>query len=208
MAKPEHFTVHLIRVGETSWDADKRVIGATDLPMTQDGQQAILAATMNFHPSLAPTKLLTSEEESSIWVANQLKSSADLKHKALDSLSNVSMGLWEGELESGLSDRCPTAFKQWKEHPARITPPEGESFHDARDRLIGALQKQLVKYKGDQPQVILVLRSWAWAIVRCSLSGTSLNDIWEQLEQPIEIETFQVTKQQLDECQSHTKAGV
>jgi len=208
MAKPEHFTIHLIRVGETNWDADNRVIGATDLPMTDEGQQAVLSATMNFHPTHAPTKLLSSEEESSIWVTNQLKSSTELKHKALNSLSNVSMGLWEGELESCLTDRCPTAFNQWKEHPSRITPPEGESFFDARDRLIGALTKQLVKYKGDHPQVILVLRSWAWAIVRCSLSGSKICDIWEQLDQPIEIETFQVTKQQLDEYQSHTKAGV
>lgn len=208
MAKPKQFTIHLMRVGESSWDADKRVNGVTDLPMTDQSQQAVISAIQSFKPKSAPTLLLTSEEESSLWIANLIKSSTDLKIKSIETLSNVGMGLWEGELESSLEERCPSAFNQWKEHPARITPPEGESFVDAKDRLIASLTKQLSKCKGDHPQVILILRSWSWAILRCWLTDTKMCDLWDQLQRPIQIETFELTKEQLDSYQPQSKASV
>lgn len=207
MAKPIGYTLHLLCVGETTWDADSRVTGHTDLPMTETGANAVADAIRAFEPDHPVSLILSSNEESSQWSANLMISSPDIKLKTVENLSNASMGLWEGELESILEERCPTAYNQWKENPARITPPEGESFYDAQDRLVSAIIKAITKAKGTHPSIAIVLRPWAWAIVRCWLNEQKICDIWSQLDEPLQVETFEVMKSQIDSYQSRAKAS-
>lgn len=207
MAKPIGYTIHLLRVSETAWDADDRIIGQTDLPMTQHGSDTVAEAIQAFHAVFPLTMILTSNEESSLWSAKLLHESSETKLRTIDELSNVSMGLWEGELESVLEERCPSAFTQWKDNPARITPPEGESFYDAQVRLISAIIKAISKAKGEHPSIGLVLRPWAWSLVRCWLNEQKISNIWSQLGEETQVESFELTKSQLDKFQERAKAS-
>jgi len=207
MAKPNGYTIHLLRVGDTAWDEDSRIIGQTDLPMTQAGSDAVADAIRAFAPEYPISLILTSDEESSRWSSNLMISSPEVKFKSISSLANVGMGLWEGVLKSELHERCPSAYNQWKENPVRITPPEGESFYDAQDRLMAGILKGLSKAKGTHPSVAIVLRPWAWAIVRCWLNDQKICDIWSQLSEPIEVQSFEVMKSQIDFYQSRAKAS-
>jgi broad specificity phosphatase PhoE len=207
MTKPSGYTIHLLRVGETTWDADLRLIGQTDLPMTESGSNQVIDAIRQFEPQCPISVIYSSDEESAQWSAKHLNQSPDTKIKTVDSLVNVGLGLWEGVLHSDLEVRCPSAYSQWKETPERITPPEGESFNDAQDRLVKSIKKVLLKTKGEHPTVAIVLRPWAWAIVRCWLLQQSITDIWPQLSQPVKVETFEIMKSDLDAFQEHTKAS-
>ncbi len=207
MAKALGYTVHLLRVGETAWEKDQRLIGQTDLPMTDHGANAIAEAVRAFDPDQPISLVLVSEEESSLAAAKLLVSGPDTRIKSLDELSNVGLGLWEGVLHTDLQERCPSAYGQWKDHPERITPPEGESFYDAQDRLIGAIVKAMTKAKGTHPRIAIVLRPWAWAIVRCWLRDEKLRAIWEQLGSPIAVETFEVSKSLIEASQQRANAS-
>jgi len=110
-------------------------------------------------------------------------------------------------LESDLQERNPSTYTQWREHPERITPPEGESLADARDRLIEAMRKPIGKLKGEKPEIVLVLRPLAWAVMRCWLQGQKLCKIWDELQSPITAESFELTKSRLDEYKEHTRAS-
>ena len=207
MAKPIGYTVHLLRVGETTWDADARIIGQTDMPMTQPGQDSVTKAINSFEPIKPISMVLSSNEESSLWSSKLLIHSTDVKVKSLDSLANIGMGLWEGVLTADLEDRCPSAFNQWKDAPERIAPPEGESLFDAQDRLVPAIIKAISKAKGEHPSVAIVLRPWAWAIVRCWLNEQKISNIWSQLDEPVQVESFTVMKSQIDSYQRRAKAS-
>lgn len=207
MAKPIGYTVHLLRVGETTWDADSRIIGQTDMPMTEAGADSVAQAIRNFAAPSPISLILSSNEESALWSSKLFISNADVKIKNLDSLANIGMGLWEGVLASDLEDRCPSAYNQWKEAPERIAPPEGESLFDAQDRLVPAIIKAISKAKGEHPSVAIVLRPWAWAIVRCWLNEQKIGSIWSQLNEPIEVESFTVMKSQIDSYQRRAKAS-
>ncbi len=201
MGKPIGYTVHLLRVGETSWDADSRIIGQTDLPMTEAGSDSVVQAVRNFHPTHPPSLILTSNEETSLRAAKLLALSPDTKIKPIDALANIGMGLWEGVLQSDLEDRCPSAYNQWKDTPERIAPPEGESLFDAQDRLISSIIKALSKTKGTHPSIAIVLRPWAWVLVRCWLKDQKIGDIWAQLKEPVQVESFELMKSQIDSYQ-------
>lgn len=207
MAKALGYTVHLLRVGETLWDQDQRLIGQTDLPMTDHGAHAIAEAIHHFDPSEPISLVLVSEEESSLAAARLLATGPDIRIRTLDELSNVGLGLWEGVLHTNLQERCPSAYGQWKDHPERITPPEGESFYEAQDRLIGALVKAISKAKGVHPHIAIVLRPWAWAIVRCWLRDEKLCAIWDQLGSSIAVETFEIPKSLLDASRHLARAN-
>lgn len=207
MGKATGFTVHLLRVGETKWDADERIIGRTDLPMTDLGSDLVVAAINRFHPEQPISLVLTSSEESTQQATKLIPLSSDTKIKFLDGFANVGMGLWEGTLHKDLQDRCPSAYNQWLESPERITPPEGESFTDAQERLLIAIAKSLSKLKGNHPSVMLVLRPWAWAIIHCWLHGLSLNEVWTQVAQPIEVETMELTLAKLENFLQTTQSA-
>ena len=208
MGKPTGYTIHLLRVGETSWDADSRVVGGTDLPMTESGSDSVVEAIRAFEPHAPISLILTGDEESSQRSAKLLLETSETKLKSLESLNNIGMGLWEGVLKSELEERCPSAYNQWKEAPERITPPEGESLFEAQDRLIGAIIKALSKAKGEHPSVAIVLRPWAWAIIRCWLNEQKICNIWDQLDEPNRVETFELSKSQIESYQRRIKAGV
>lgn len=207
MGKPTGFTVHLLRVGETKWDADERIIGRTDLPMTDHGSNQVVAAVQRFQSDQPISLVLSSNEESAQQAAKLISVSADSKYKTLDGLANIGMGLWEGTLHKVLQDRYPSAYNQWIESPERITPPEGESFSDAQERLLMTIAKSVSKVKGTHPSLILVLRPWAWAIVRCWLNDLSLNQVWAQVTLPIEVETTEMSMSKLENFLQTTQSA-
>lgn len=208
MAKPTEFTVYLLRAGGTSWDADRRLIGQTDLPMTEQTSAIVVEAVRNAQIDAPVSLVLTSDEEAAMAAAKLMVWSSDTKLKSLPAMANVGLGLWEGVLREDLEERCPSAYTQWNDHPERITPPEGESFFDAQDRLIEAITKAMAKAKGSpRPRIAIVLRPLAWALVRSWLMNEKLTSIWPQLREPIAVERFEVAKSQLEAYQSGLKAS-
>jgi len=211
MSKALGYTVHLLRVGKTSWDEDQRLIGETELPMTEAGSDAVARALRTFKPDTPLSLVLVSQEEGTHTVG-KLIAGSDTRIRTIADLSNVGLGLWEGVLRTDLEERCPSAYAQWKDSPERITPPEGESFQDARYRLVSAIVRAMKKAKGPHPHIAIVLRPWAWAIVRCWLRGADLGEIWKQLDEPVCVETFEVMRSYLEQADTlprrKTKAAV
>lgn len=207
MSKPLGYSITLLRAGDTSWDQEDRLVGTTDLPMTELGTDSVARAVhegVYDHPF---SLILVSDEDAAAASARMLPRSGDTKVKTLPELGNVGLGLWEGVLLSDLEERNPSCYAQWQDHPERITPPEGESLIDAQDRLLSSIEKALSKVKGNRPHVAIVLRPLAWAIVRCWLNGEKISSIWSQLEQPVRVEEFEVAKSRLMDHKQRSKAS-
>ncbi|HCT44205.1 MAG: hypothetical protein CMJ35_01955 [Phycisphaerae bacterium] len=207
MSKPNGYTITLLRAGETSWDQEHRIIGATDLPMTELGTDNVAKAIHEGQFENPFSLVLVSDEEAAAVAAKMLPKGTETKVRAVPELANVGMGLWEGVLERDLEERNPSSYTQWRDHPERITPPEGESLTDAQERLIRSIRKQIIKCKGSRPNIAIVLRPLAWALVRCWLKDEKVCSFWAQLETPVSVEHFELEKSRLDEYKQRTKAS-
>ncbi len=207
MSKPIGYTITLLRAGETSWDQEHRLIGTTDLPMTDLGTDSVAKAVHEGQFEHPFALVLVSDEEAASAASKMIPRGSETKVKALPELGNVGLGLWEGVLENDLQERNPSTYAQWRDHPERITPPEGESLADAQDRLINAIDKALIKVRGPRPNVAIVLRPLAWALVRCWLNGDKVCEFWSQLELPISVEHFEIEKSRFDEHKQRSKAS-
>lgn len=207
MSKPTGYTITLLRAGDTSWDEEKRLVGTTDLPMTERGSDAVARAIYESNIDRPIATLLVSDEEAAISAARMLPRDNETKVRQIPELANVGLGLWEGVLWSDLEERNPSCFTQWRDSPERITPPEGESLVDAQERLLRAIEKSLSKVKGTNPHIAIVLRPIAWGTVRSWLLNETMSTIWDQLEQPVQIEQFYTSKAQLESRKQRSKAN-
>ena len=207
MSKPLGYSITLLRVGETSWDQEHRLVGTTDLPMTDLGIDTVAKAVHEGSFQHPFTLMLVSDEDAASAAAKMLPRGSETKIKVLPDLANVGLGLWEGVLERDLEERNPSTYNQWRDHPERITPPEGESLLDAQWRLINAIHKSIVKSKGSRPNIAIVLRPLAWALVRCWLKDEKVCSLWTQLESQDSIEHFELEKSRLDEYKQRSKAS-
>lgn len=185
MSKTKPITLLLMRTGDTSWDREERIVGGVDLPLA-DGVSEVSETT-------SPALVLCGPDECSRSSAEALAERYGVKVRSLDGLADVGMGLWEGVTFDELRERCPSAFKQWRERPDTISVPEGESLAAASDRICSEIHRAAMKAKGDHPVVMAVLRPMAYGLVRALLLGRDDSELWHVVEDgPEGVESFEV----------------
>jgi probable phosphoglycerate mutase len=205
MAKTSGYSIVLVRTGPTDWDESGRLIGTTDLPMSEHGESLFRDAIKRFSEMPKSTEfstILTSPEDAPNKAAAILNHGHHAKIKEYEGFANVGLGLWEGVLATELEERNKTTYREWADSPMRISPPDGETMSAAQDRLVSTLTKALSKVKGEHPTVALILRPLSWALLRRWIMNSDTIDVWESIESPIEVETLELSSEQLA---SHTR---
>lgn len=185
MAKSEQVRVVFIRSGRTEWDEAGRLAGSTDLPLNNGGRAEVAAAA----EALRGTRLASivcgpdeASRESARMVAQAL--SAEPRIRAVDDLSEICLGLWEGKLATQLESTTPKAYRQWREDPGTLVIPEGETFEEAQARIVKALAKAFEKSNGDGATGV-VLRPIALGLTRCWLDGADIKSVWSMMDDAI-----------------------
>lgn len=179
MSEPS-IRVLLFRTGQTEWEAQGRIGGSTDVPISAQGIAKVEAGI----GQLAGTTLGTiycGPDDASRVTASTLAASTGGKVKILEDLAEIHLGLWEGMLEQDLGGKCPAAFRMWCDDPALVTAPEGESIQDVRGRLLEAVAKVLDRARPGHGAIALVLRPIALGVVQSAIDGTGFcKSLWHQ----------------------------
>ena len=121
--------------------------------------------------------VVTGPDEASRQTAEALAARAGCGVKVLDDLREINLGLWEGMLASEFERRYPRVCRQWLEDPASVMAPEGENLEEVRERVVGALSRELDRHRKAGP-VAAVLRPIVWRVVHCSLRSASTCEMW------------------------------
>ncbi|RNC81504.1 MAG: histidine phosphatase family protein [Phycisphaera sp.] len=205
MGKPEHINVLIIRSGQSEWDRTGRLAGQADLPLCEQSKLELQDAS----------SLLDGAELSAILHAGDQcsKSTAEAyarvtggKSKTIDAIADIDLGLWEGLRWEDLEDKAPKAFREWKENPANVSVPEGESLNEAYSRISLALAKAIEKLRAPDPGVGVVLRPMAYGLVRCWLTGRPVSELWEIMEGP-SAEWHELSRAQLKQTRELSRVG-
>lgn len=179
MAKSDEIRVLLLRTGQTEWDQAGRLCGATDVPLSGPGRQTAI----DHAAGVAGTELSTvfcAPDEASMATAAEIAKATGAKVKAVEGLAEVSLGLWEGLLETELEDKCPRLYRQWVEDPASVQVPQGEGLEEARERIVEHLTRALARSRNGA--VGVVLRPVAHALVGCEFAGTPSKNVWSMMK--------------------------
>ncbi|MEO1130440.1 MAG: histidine phosphatase family protein [Planctomycetota bacterium] len=208
MAKKAQIDLLLVRSGRTEWEEAGRLQGQADLPLSPTGREVVLA---NLRHLLAGddgadvSVVLTSPDEASQETGQLLGERIESKQRPISGLQAFNLGLWEGLLEDDLIERYPRAYKQWREDPSSVHPPEGETFVAGEVRVLMALLKAVEKATGTA--VAVVVRPMEYGILRALASGRSTSDVWLLVEDGPAVERLPLQLSTLRERIESLKAS-
>ena len=143
----------LIRHGETAWNAEHRIQGQLDIPLSPPGmlQSARLAECL----ASEPIDAVYSSELSRAWLtAAPLAARLGLEVIAESRLRERSFGLFEGLTLDEIAARYPAEFAQWRARDLAWRPDGGESGQQLIDRVLSAAADVVARHAGQT--VVLV----------------------------------------------------
>jgi len=123
----------LWRHGQTTWNAEHRFQGQSDIPLDETGlAQAERAARLL--AALRPGLIVSSDLSRAVSTAAPLARLAGLEVILDKDLRERSGGSWEGLTDTEIRERYPDEHASW-------TPPDGEPGAAVADRVAAALQR-------------------------------------------------------------------
>jgi probable phosphoglycerate mutase len=168
--------VALIPCGTTDWHGEGRLLGRTELPLSEAGQEQCAAWSEKL-TALGLKRILHAPDDLATQTAIYLARRLSVPTKTLDDLLEVDVGLWAGLTESQLKSRYPSAHKQLCEAPLNVHPPGGEDLSAAASRVDTCLRKHVRKNGGEI--VGVVVRPFSFAMAKCALDGSESASLWD-----------------------------
>ena len=134
--------VVLIRAGSTEFDDQNRIQGRLDLPLSPRGEQEAQRLVHQLR-DVSLEVLYTAPSDPARATALVIGARLDIPIKELPNLQNLDQGLWQGLCVDEIKRKHPKVYKQWRESPETVCPPEGETVSEALTRIRKVLQKPL-----------------------------------------------------------------
>jgi len=185
----------LIRCGENAWDADGRLHGRSDLPLSIAGRTSVSSDVV----ALAGRTLATvyhPPDDAASETAQIVAKSVGARIKSAADLNEADLGLLEGMTVQVFADRFPKRYKQWQDDPLSLSPPEGEDLTEARTRLFRAAGRLLRRSRSDE--VAMVLHPLSVGFLRCWLADRPPTDVWTLVQDRPRIERYVVAMKMVD----------
>ena len=136
--------VVLIRSGCTDFNEQNRIQGSLEIPLNSQGEQQVRQMVEQLKNT--PLEVIYADpNEPSFSTAEAVGEALGVRVKLSEDLRNLDQGLWEGLQVDDVRHKYPRAFKQWRESPETICPPEGELASEAIGRICKVLRKPLRK---------------------------------------------------------------
>ncbi|MEX2130464.1 MAG: histidine phosphatase family protein [Pseudohongiellaceae bacterium] len=145
--------LHLIRHGQTDWNAIRRIQGQTDSSLNELGRQQArqLAAILDhyeFDQVYCSSSLRTRQ------TAEQLFSHRQLPVTYLDTLREIDLGPWEGLLYAEIEQSDPNRFDHFFNAPHLFQLEGAENYRQLQHRATTAIEEIRRKHSGEEIAVV------------------------------------------------------
>jgi broad specificity phosphatase PhoE len=182
----------LIRCGENEWDAEDRLRGDEDLPLTPAGEAATREAVERASslPFPRPGVIHHPLDQSAVSTAKLAATALGSRRRGNDELADPSLGVLAGITLEELHDRFERRARQWEEDPSTLMPPDGEPFQDARVRLIET--GRAILHRNRTNAVGIVVHDLAAGFLRTALAGLPEGNPRRWMEGRARVETWAI----------------
>lgn len=165
----------LIPWAQTDWQAAGRYASRTAVAVNDRGSEQ-LQEWVRLLEEHRPVAIYAEPRDPARQTAEFLGRELKVKVKKSDHLEEISLGLWEGLTPEQLKKRFAKVYKQWRDDPNSVCPPEGEKINQGGQRVLAEVKRLARKHKGEAFGV--VLGPLAFAAVRCLLEGLGYDALW------------------------------
>jgi len=169
----------IVKTGQTTFEAERRVESAAGSPLTAQGLEEIRQAARQL-VSQNIGAIYASAAEGEAQTAELLAKALKVKVRTEADLREIDFGLWQGLTTEEIKRRQPKVFRLWNEAPTTVRPPGGETLAEAQQRLRLAVLGIIKRHKTGSP--LVVLRPVALGLLRCLLEDNPPESIWQQVD--------------------------
>jgi broad specificity phosphatase PhoE len=166
--------IHLVRHGESTFNAVRRVQGNGDgITLSERGrrQAGMLGARLG---ALGVGRVFCSSAERAVETA-RLALGEDFPLELRDDLREIGFGEWEGMLVEDVRERFPGELELWFRAPSSVAIAGAEPYERFYPRAVGAVE-EIVSSTGDDVLIIThggIICAWLTSVL-----GMSPDDIW------------------------------
>ena len=142
------------RHGRTSWNAEQRFQGQTDIELDEVGiAQAQRAASML--ASLPPSAIISSDLTRTRQTASPLVAITGIEPAYDEGLRETFAGEWEGKTRPVLLDEYGDALHRWSADPLMRAGGHGETRVEVADRVVAAIDRGLAGLPDDGVLIVV-----------------------------------------------------
>ena len=164
--------VFLVRHGESLWNAEGRLQGQADPPLSPRGveQARALAEAFRARPLAAS---YTSPLARAHATATAIGAPHDLRPRVEAALREIHLGSWQGVKPATLHADMRASYQVWRVDPVAVTPPGGEAARAVLARVAPVLDAIVAAHP--DATVVVVTHSIVGRVVLCHLLGAGLD---------------------------------
>jgi len=166
----------LVRHGLTAWNTELKYQGQSDIALSEEGlRQATLVAGRLANEKVAA--VYSSDLSRAFTTAMAVADRHGLTVTGLPALREVHFGEWEGLTYKAISAGWPEQTSKLYTNPDEIAIPGGETFHQLKDRAVGAIAQIVARHPDET--VVVVSHGATIRTIICALLGIHFNHLWE-----------------------------
>lgn len=142
-------TIYVIRHGQSMGNLERRLLGHTDLPLTDLGKKQAERAAAYLAP-FGITRVYSSDLQRAMQTVAPLSEKLSLPLIPEPGLREIDAGDWEGLPFTEIKQKWAEEYHVFRADLGRSTPPHGESTQHAADRLYETISRIVRENEGEK----------------------------------------------------------
>jgi len=162
---------YFLRHGETAWNAQGRLCGSTDVPLSDVGRRQAQSLALRLRP-IAVDALYSSPLSRAWETASLIGETIGMEPLVDYRLAELNYGTWEGRTFAEIERDTRAAYEAWDADPAHLAPPRGETGLQLIQRVMPFLAE--VAERHQQGTVVVVCHKTVCRLIACHILGVPL----------------------------------
>ena len=167
-----------MRHGESAWNAEDRLCGRSDIPLSDGGRRQAKRLAERLKP-IPFEAFYTSPLARAFETARLIAESVGLEPVPDRRLVELDYGQWEGRTLADIMENDALAFRAWDAKPAQLTPPGGETGLAAQQRVVSFLD--FLAGKHQQGRVLVTFHKTVCRLAICHVVGVAASEYRRRL---------------------------
>ena len=167
--------IHLVRHGETDWNAEERMQGQAESQLTERGRQQ----AMDTAKQLEKTKfkqIFSSDLKRTRETTEHLTKNIDAPIQYVDALREIHLGPWQGHLRREMREKHAEQFHYFTQEPDKFSLTGAETFFDLQARGLAILNDFVAEHRGHD--LLVVCHGTLIQTLLAHFAGRAMKDLW------------------------------